>query len=277
MVDNTMFVCPVCNEEVHHCDFFQHLLKHQGAHFEYLRDKTCTQILMQISLTTRYAFEIAEMLCENKHFPTYQINKVTEFVAEVIRIAGYTHRKRVNKQREPIGGALIGKLPSDSELCECIYGLLNDKERQDIGSSYAVYDSDTFSNCPEFFSTGDKVQITRIFTFAAAHHLPYHKGLCRFTHGHEWKLEVTVADYKNPHTEMVLDFSDLKKAVNENIINKLDHNYLNDLMYNPTAENLCEWIWRKLSDVTGYPIYSIKLWESENSFAILDKHNKAGV
>jgi len=114
------------------------------------------------------------------------------------------------------------------------------------------------------------VVITKTFKFAAAHFLPDHKSLCSYWHGHEWKLEVEVKNRVNPETQMVMDFADLKKIVNKLIIDKLDHNVLNDYLCNPTAENLLVWIWEQLmfkGKIKG--LNKLTLWESDTSCASL--------
>lgn len=113
------------------------------------------------------------------------------------------------------------------------------------------------------------VVITKEFTFAASHALPYHKGKCRYIHGHEWKLLVSVKGAVNKQG-MVIDFGDLKKIVNEVIIDKMDHAYINALLFNPTAENLCFYIWNLLQYQGGLKgIEQITLYETPTSHAIL--------
>lgn len=48
---------------------------------------------------------------------------------------------------------------------------------------------------------------------------------------------------------MVIDFVILKKIVKEKIIEKFDHQCLNDFFENPTAENVAVWIWNELADL----------------------------
>ena len=111
--------------------------------------------------------------------------------------------------------------------------------------------------------------ISKEFTFAAAHALPFHKGKCRFLHGHEWKLKVSISGPINS-TGMIMDFSDLKNIVEKTIIDQMDHAYINALLFNPTAENLCVYIWNKLQyegELKG--ISKITLWETPTSHAIL--------
>lgn len=111
------------------------------------------------------------------------------------------------------------------------------------------------------------VSATKIFRFEAAHSLPNHEGKCRNLHGHNYKLEVTVAgpiQTEGPEKGMVIDFSKLKKQLNEYLV-MWDHAYLNDMIKNPTAENMVVLIaehcqGRKIN------ITRLKLWETDDSF-----------
>ena len=87
-----------------------------------------------------------------------------------------------------------------------------------------------------------KMSLTKTFTFAAAHKLPNYQGLCRNLHGHEWRLDITVEGEVNKQTGMVVDFVHFKGIVDHEIIHKLDHTYLNDLIPYPTAELILNWI-----------------------------------
>lgn len=73
-----------------------------------------------------------------------------------------------------------------------------------------------------------KVRITKQFTFETGHALYGHDGKCKNIHGHSYKLSVTIfgkplGDSKSSKFGMIMDFSDLKKIVKEEIINPLDH------------------------------------------------------
>lgn len=115
------------------------------------------------------------------------------------------------------------------------------------------------------------VTIGKFFRFAGAHFLPTHPRLCQHWHGHEWRMEVQIMKRINKDTGMVMDFSDLKKEVKSCIVDKLDHNVLNDFMVNPTAENALVWCWERLMfDGLVKGIKKITLWESEDSWASLD-------
>ena len=85
-----------------------------------------------------------------------------------------------------------------------------------------------------------KTTITVVATFAAAHRLPDHEGKCSRLHGHTYGLEVTVEGTPQPSgpaAGMVMDFADLRARVNEVVIERLDHQLLNDMfVFVPTAE-----------------------------------------
>lgn len=115
------------------------------------------------------------------------------------------------------------------------------------------------------------ITIGKFFRFAGAHFLPTHPRLCQHWHGHEWRMEVQIMKRVHKDTGMVMDFSDLKKEVKSCIVDKLDHNVLNDFMVNPTAENALVWCWERLMfDGLVKGIKKITLWESEDSWASLD-------
>lgn len=108
----------------------------------------------------------------------------------------------------------------------------------------------------------------RIFYFDAAHHLPDYCGKCEKTHGHTYRLEVVI-EGKKQKNGMIMDFNKIKDIVNEAIIEKLDHADLNDLLDNPTAENIASWIFAELEN--KLPLHSIKLWEGEGKWVELVK------
>lgn len=84
------------------------------------------------------------------------------------------------------------------------------------------------------------------FHFAAAHHLPRYDGPCRRQHGHNYKFLVALDGEVDPGSGMIFDFGDLKKVVQEQVLARADHRDLNELLDNPTAENIARWIWEAL-------------------------------
>ena len=91
------------------------------------------------------------------------------------------------------------------------------------------------------------MRVRRHFAFEAAHELPNHPGKCQRLHGHSFKLAVTVERPVDPVTGMSIDFGDLKKVVNEWVVDRLDHRYINDFIELPTAENMAVWSWNELA------------------------------
>jgi 6-pyruvoyltetrahydropterin/6-carboxytetrahydropterin synthase len=107
------------------------------------------------------------------------------------------------------------------------------------------------------------VRVRRRFDFEAAHHLPNHPGKCRELHGHSFRLLVTVDGPVDRQSGMVIDFADLKRVVREHVIDRLDHRCANDLIENPTAENLAVWIWTELAPLLP-ALCEVELFETGN-------------
>jgi len=114
--------------------------------------------------------------------------------------------------------------------------------------------------------------IGKTFEFEAAHFIPMHKGACRELHGHSYKMEIVITGEIGP-LGMIMDFSDLKKMVQENLWERLDHVCLNDWFFPPTAERMVQVIAKrlqieleKLSDKT-LSLVKVKLWETSSSYA----------
>jgi 6-pyruvoyltetrahydropterin/6-carboxytetrahydropterin synthase len=112
------------------------------------------------------------------------------------------------------------------------------------------------------------ISVTRSFTFDAAHQLPWHPGACARLHGHTYRLEVTATGPLLP-TGIVVDFADLKHAVQAAVLDHLDHRLLNDLIDNPTAERVAlDALDRLLA--AGLPITRLRLWETPDCFVEIE-------
>jgi len=111
--------------------------------------------------------------------------------------------------------------------------------------------------------------ISKTMSFAASHKLPQHFSGCNNTHGHEWKIEVSIRKRIDPSSMMVIDFKILKTLMKKHIIDILDHNCINDIIIFPTAENLVIWCWEQLMFNGLKGISKIKIWESSDSVAII--------
>lgn len=139
------------------------------------------------------------------------------------------------------------------------------------------------------------IRITKQFSFETGHALYGYDGKCRNVHGHSYKLSVTVIgkpidDNSNVKFGMVIDFSDLKKIVKEEIVDQFDHatvfnkntphlELAKELMnrghhvllvdYQPTSEMMVIDFAKKIKSrlPENIQLFSIKLQETESSFA----------
>ena len=105
------------------------------------------------------------------------------------------------------------------------------------------------------------------FEFDAAHNLTRYHGKCEKLHGHTYKLVVKLKGTRD-HEDMVFDFVQLKNIVKAEIIDKFDHAYLNDIIENPTAENIAVYVWDKLAPLVkrdNAELYEVEVWETKTS------------
>lgn len=107
--------------------------------------------------------------------------------------------------------------------------------------------------------------------FDAAHSLPGYQGKCANLHGHTYQVEIVVEGDVG-EDGFVMDFYQLKKII-AHVLQELDHGYLNDILPNPTAETIAQWIadrLRKDMDGTAVRLLSLKLWEGKNKWVMID-------
>lgn len=100
-------------------------------------------------------------------------------------------------------------------------------------------------------------------------------GLCSNPngHGHNYVLKVTVTGEADPGLGYVMDLKELKKIVDDTVIQKVDHKNFNvdvDFMKGviPTSENIVLKIWEQLENKinnNNRKLYSLKLFETENN------------
>lgn len=94
------------------------------------------------------------------------------------------------------------------------------------------------------------MELFKEFGFESAHSLPNvpegHK--CARLHGHSFRVRVTIEGPVGERTGWVMDFADLKAAV-QPAIDALDHRYLNEIegLENPTSEVVAAWIWDRIA------------------------------
>jgi 6-pyruvoyltetrahydropterin/6-carboxytetrahydropterin synthase len=129
------------------------------------------------------------------------------------------------------------------------------------------------------------IYLTRRTSFSASHRLwsnqlseaenyaIYEKCANPNGHGHNYVLEVTLRGAPDPQTGMVMNLTELKHAVSEQIIKWVDHKHLNyDVPWLegsiPTTEVLVIKFWERLAQALPRNLlYEVKLYETENNVA----------
>ncbi|MDQ2777685.1 MAG: 6-carboxytetrahydropterin synthase, partial [Acidobacteriota bacterium] len=93
-------------------------------------------------------------------------------------------------------------------------------------------------------------------------------------HGHNYVIEVTVEGEPDPVTGMVVDLKDLKEIIEREIIEPMDHRFLNyevtpfDKIV-PTTENVAREIWRRLEPCVATSTTSlarVRLFETQDLY-----------
>src|SRR5215469_6997247 len=95
-------------------------------------------------------------------------------------------------------------------------------------------------------------------------------------HGHNYVLEVTIEGDPDPVTGMVFDLRELKEILNEEVVEPMDHRFLNrevppfDRVV-PTAENIAAEIWRRLEERIrrehhGVHLANVRLYETADLY-----------
>ena len=110
---------------------------------------------------------------------------------------------------------------------------------------------------------------------AAAHQLRNFHGKCENLHGHNWKIEVYVTGKDLEENGILVDFRQIKQATQE-VINELDHRFLNDLQYfkevNPSSENIARHIFDsvgKLLNNDRVRVSRVTAWESDSALSLI--------
>jgi len=117
---------------------------------------------------------------------------------------------------------------------------------------------------------------TRRFAFSAGHRYWVSQwssaendrvfGRLTVPHGHNYTLDVTVRGVIDPRTGMVIDLTELKRLVQEVVVERFDHADLNaDTLFRdrvPTTENLAVAVWELLVPKLGRDrLARVRVWE----------------
>lgn len=128
------------------------------------------------------------------------------------------------------------------------------------------------------------IYVTRRAEFSASHF--YHNpelspeenqrifGKCAnpHGHGHNYAVEVTVGGEIDPKTGMVMDLKDLKKLLESEVLDLMDHKFLNKEVpvfssKLPTTENIAIEIWKMIEPKLRVgKLHRIRLYETPDLF-----------
>ncbi len=128
------------------------------------------------------------------------------------------------------------------------------------------------------------IYVTRRAEFSASHY--YHNpdfsaeenqrifGKCNnpLGHGHNYTVEATVGGSINPTTGMVMDLKELKALLEQEVIQLMDHKFLNKEVpafasKNPTTENIAVEIWNLLAPKLAHgELHRIRVYETADLF-----------
>lgn len=110
-------------------------------------------------------------------------------------------------------------------------------------------------------------------SFSAAHRLENYGGKCEELHGHNFLVEVFFEGERLDECGMLVDFKVLKGYL-KNVLDKLDHKYINEIPFfherASSSEFIAMYIFHELKMLIKEGMISLKevrVWESENVYA----------
>ncbi len=122
-------------------------------------------------------------------------------------------------------------------------------------------------------------RVSRQIDFCYGHRLLDYQGKCRYLHGHNGRVLITLEGTALDERGMLLDFGEMKQIVQRWIDDELDHRMIlrrDDpaapaltelgepvvlIDANPTAENLARLIF-EYAKQRGLPVVEVRLWET---------------
>ena len=123
------------------------------------------------------------------------------------------------------------------------------------------------------FGVQDMYELKVVTRFAAAHQLTMVGSKCENMHGHNWKIEVYVTGNKLNAGGVLVDFGEIKAHLAD-VMEKLDHKFLNELDYipdgTPSSENIAYFVATELQskiDNSSARISRVAAWESDDACA----------
>lgn len=129
------------------------------------------------------------------------------------------------------------------------------------------------------------VELTQCFEFSASHRLHVASlsedenrrvfGKCNNPsgHGHNYRVEITVAGEASGPTGRVVELPMFEETVRREVIDRFDHKHLNTdtaefAALNPSVENIARVIWELLRDkFAPVRLKRIRVWETAKTYA----------
>ena len=116
--------------------------------------------------------------------------------------------------------------------------------------------------------------------FSSAHQLRHYEGKCEALHGHNFSVEAEVSGTMlDPVIGYLMDFKELKKLLHQ-VLETLDHKFLNELpafaTINPTSEVLARYIFDALNALlVSHPVtlHSVMVAEKGSSMATYELYD----
>ena len=126
--------------------------------------------------------------------------------------------------------------------------------------------------------------VTKRIEFCYGHRLLDYDGMCAHPHGHNAVAELEIQSAALDRRNMVMDFSDIKRAIKTWVDRELDHKMilrqddplvaalsaLGEPMYlvesNPTVERIARLIFDTTREL-GFLVVAVRVWETPSSFA----------
>jgi len=114
--------------------------------------------------------------------------------------------------------------------------------------------------------------------FSSGHALRNYKGKCENVHGHNYRVQLTVAGEQLASNGLLVDFVELKRWMRDTV-DRLDHQFINDLppfdLINPSAENIAKYFYDEVNkglsaSTPEVPVHiaSVRVWETDTSIAV---------
>lgn len=130
--------------------------------------------------------------------------------------------------------------------------------------------------------------LTRRFAFSASHRLVSERldaagnersfGPCQRVHGHNYRLEVSVAGQPDPATGFFCNVLELERAVRQAVIDPCDHRMLNEVPLFagtvPTMETVAQVFWRELQPALaarGMRLAGLLVAETDDHWVRIDE------